>query len=210
MKNRLTLVVPAVLAVVCWIAGLAFGDNNISAKATDAQVLAHIADHKNNVIVGGWVFMVGCICFLWFAAMVRERLANAEGGSHTFANLAFGGAIVVAAMGLGTQSNVAVAIDLPHASAATAGALNQVGTMFFLGAELSLIVVLASAAVLAFRTAVLPRWWGVLGAIVAVVLVIGPIGWAALIFGLPIWTLGTSLLAGRTPRTRTQVSPATA
>jgi len=29
--------------------------------------------------------------------------------------------------------------------------------------------------------------------VLAVVLAIGPIGWAALIFGLPAWTLGTSL-----------------
>jgi len=32
----------------------------------------------------------------------------------------------------------------------------------------------------------------VLAILIAVVLVIGPIGWAVLIFGLPIWALGTS------------------
>ena len=47
--------------------------------------------------------------------------------------------------------------------------------------------------------------------LVAVVLVIGPIGWAGLIFGLPVWTLGTSLfvLLGR-PQPRTSMAPATA
>jgi type IV secretory pathway TrbD component len=52
--------------------------------------------------------------------------------------------------------------------------------------------------------------WAIFSIIVAVVLVIGPIGWAALIFGLPIWTLGTGLLLARTPRTvtRREAAPA--
>jgi hypothetical protein len=35
-----------------------------------------------------------------------------------------------------------------------------------------------------------------------VILWIGPIGWAALIFGTPLWVLGTTILLVRTPRTR--------
>ena len=55
-------------------------------------------------------------------------------------------------------------------------------------------LIFAGAAVLAFRTKVLPQWWAALMVLVAVVLVIGPIGWAGLIFGLPVWTLGTSVM----------------
>jgi hypothetical protein len=62
--------------------------------------------------------------------------------------------------------------------------------------------------VLAYRTAVVPKWWGTVGAIVAVVLAIGPIGWAALIFGLPVWTLVTSVLLARTPRSRAATTAA--
>jgi hypothetical protein len=36
------------------------------------------------------------------------------------------------------------------------------------------------------------------------VLVIGPIGWAALIFGTPLWLLGTGLIVGSKPRARRQ------
>jgi len=45
----------------------------------------------------------------------------------------------------------------------------------------------------AWRTRILPRWWAAFGGLVAAVLVVGPIGWLGLIFGVPIWTLGTSL-----------------
>jgi hypothetical protein len=39
---------------------------------------------------------------------------------------------------------------------------------------------------------------------------LGTIGWAALIFGLPLWTFGTSLLLARKPRavTRREAAPA--
>ena len=59
------------------------------------------------------------------------------------------------------------------------------------------------AAIVAFRTGALPRWWAAFGILIAVVLVIGPIGWAALIFGTPVWILGTGLIVGapaRSPR----------
>ena len=71
---------------------------------------------------------------------------------------------------------------------------------------------LAGAAVLGFGTGVVPRWWAIVSALVAVVLVIGPIGWAALIFGIPVWTLVTSVLLMREPREvrRTETFPSQA
>jgi Na+/H+ antiporter NhaD/arsenite permease-like protein len=65
--------------------------------------------------------------------------------------------------------------------------------VFFICAELAAILPLGIVALVAWRTRVLPRWWAAFSGFVAIVLLIGPIGWAGLIFGLPIWTLGTSL-----------------
>ncbi len=213
MKNRTALVVPAVLAVVLWIAGLVVSQgttSNIADNASDAQVLAWIQSNTNPVILGGWLFMLGCVSFLWFAGVLRERLAAAEGGMTTYANLAFGATVAAAVLGIGTQGDTASAINKNDISPATAGALHHVGDLFFMGAELSMIAVLAATAVLAFRTAALPRWWGIVGLLVAVVLLIGPIGWAALIFGTPVWTLGTSLLVDRQAVRRRASVPATA
>ena len=49
----------------------------------------------------------------------------------------------------------------------------------------------------ALRTALLPKWFAWFGFLLAVVLVIGPIGWAGLIFGLPLWVLGTTFFLVR-------------
>ena len=59
---------------------------------------------------------------------------------------------------------------------------------------MSAIVLLLATAVVSLSARALPRWWALVSILLAVVLVIGPIGWAGLIFGLPVWTIVTSLL----------------
>jgi len=82
--------------------------------------------------------------------------------------------------------------------------------LFFVTTELAAVLPLAVVAVVAWRTRALPRWWAALSGLVAMVLLIGPIGWIGLIFGLPIWTLGTSLfvLLGSPARMRTAATAA--
>ena len=213
MRDRTALLVPAVLAIALWVVGLVVSQgttDNLSDKATDPQVLAWVQGNKNPLIIGSWLFMLGCVAFLWFAGMLRGRLAAAEGGTQTLASVVFGASVATAVLGIGTQADAASAINASDISPATAGALHHIGDLFFMGAELSLIAVLVATGVLAFRFGILPRWWAAFGFVVAVVLVIGPIGWAALIFGTPVWTLGTGLLVGRTGVRRRVPVPAPA
>jgi hypothetical protein len=214
MKNR-PLLLPAVLSVALWIAGLvvlnSFSDK-IPHNPTDAQLLTWIQGNQNPIIMGAWLWMIGCLAFLWFVALLRARLAETEGGQHTYTTLAFTGAGAAAVFGLLMQAgDLGAAIDHDSISAATAGTLHNLNDVFFVCAELALIPFFVGVAVIAFRTAVLPKWWAVFSVLVAIVLVIGPIGWAALIFGTPLWLLGTGLIVGSTPRARQRaVAAATA
>ena len=214
MKNR-PLLLPAVLAVALWIAGLVVV-NTFSSKiphhATDAQLLTWIQGNQNPILSGGWLWVLGCLSFLWFAALLRPRLADAEGGHHTYTTLAFAGAAAATVFGFLIQAgDMGGAINQDSISAATAGTLHNLSDVFFICAELALIPFFVGVAVIAFRTAVLPKWWAVFSVLVAVVLVIGPIGWAALTFGTPVWLLGTGLLVGAPPRARQRaVAAATA
>jgi hypothetical protein len=214
MKNR-PLLLPAVLAVALWVAGLVV-INNFSDKiphhATDAQLLTWIQGNQDPIMSGSWLWMVGCLSFLWFAALLRARLAEAEGGQHTYTTLAFASAAAATVFGILIQAgDLASAINQDSVTAATAGTLHHLGDMFFVGGELALIPFFAGVAVVAFRTAVLPKWWAAFSILIAVVLVIGPIGWAALIFGTPVWLLGTGLIVGSKPRLRQRtVAAATA
>ena len=198
--ERLSALITGPLAVALWIAGLVVGQgltDKLPDRASDPQVLAWLHDNKNLVIVGGWLFMSGCIAFIWFAGVLRTRLAAAEGGAHTLSTIAYAGAVGAAIFGIGTQAELAAAINATDVTAPTAGVFHHLGDLFFVGAELTLIVPMLAVALLAFRTAVVPRWWGAASALIAVVLWIGPIGWAALIFATPLWVLGTTVILTR-------------
>jgi hypothetical protein len=209
MKNRITLASLGITAVALWIVGLVVSTaltSSIPSKPTDAQILTWVQGNKNPIITGSWLFMIGCIVLVVFAGLLRSRLAAAD---RTMATTAYTGAVMMAVCGMFGQTDLVSAINADSVSAASAGAFHHIGDMGFVGAELSLTVFLGSVAVLAFRHAVLPRWWAALTGLVAVVALIGPIGWAALVWGFPVWMLVTPWLVGRTARRRA-ASPVTA
>jgi hypothetical protein len=198
--ERLSLLA-APLAIVFWIVGLvvtnSFSDK-IPNHATDEQLLSWVQGNANSILFGGWLFMIGCLALIWFAAILRSRLAEAEGGAGTFSNLAFAGAAVAAVFGMLTAAgDISSAINKDDVTATAVGTLHNSSDMFFVGAELSMILFFLGCAVVALRTHVLPKWWAIVAIVIAVVLVIGPIGWAALIFAMPLWLLGTSWLLYR-------------
>jgi hypothetical protein len=203
-----------VLAIVLWIVGLVVVNamsDKIPHNPTDAQLLTWVKGNTNTILLGGWLWMLGCVAFVWFAAVLRSRLAAAEAGTDLYATICFGGAVAGSVFGMLTMAgDVGAAINKDDISAATAGTLHNAGDMFFVGAELSLILFFLGAAIVALRTAVLPKWWAYFAILIAIVLVIGPIGWAALIFGTPIWTLGTTWFLLRPASTRGVPAPASA
>jgi hypothetical protein len=194
-----------IAAVILWIVGIVVREglsDDLPDKASDEQILAWVQANANEVLTGGWLFMIGCLCFVWFVGTLRTRLHEAEGAAGTVSTIALAGGVATAAFGmLIPAADIVAAIEEEDISAATAGTLHSLGTAFFVAGELSAIVLLVAVAVLAFRTRVLPKWWAIFSVLLAIVLVIGPIGWAALIFGLPLWTIGTALflVLGRRP-----------
>jgi hypothetical protein len=203
MSNRLERVsaLAGVLAVVLWAAGVAIiGGGHLGLpggvpeESADA-VLAHFRENEDAVVSGGWLFMLGSLAFLWFAGILRGRLVGAEGGTGTFASIAFAGGVATGVFALGIPSGgVVAALGVDQIGAPEAAALNALEAAFFIGAELSAIVLLAASAVIALRTAALPRWWAAASILLAVWLVIGPIGWLGLLAGLPAWTVVTSVM----------------
>jgi len=193
-----------IAAVALWIVGLLISTSltsNLSGKASDAEILAWIQKNDMKLILGAWLFMVGCLCFLWFAGTLRSTLAVAEGDPGTASAIAFAAGAAASIFGLLIPAgDLASAINKNAVSASTAGAFHTIGDMFFVGAELSVLVLLVATGIVALRTAVLPAWWAIVGIVIAVVLLIGPIGWAGLIFAFPLWTIVTSVMLARSPQ----------
>lgn len=189
-----------VLAVLLWIVGIVVQESgNIPGEgAADAAYLTHVNDDANTILTGGWIFMIGCLAFLVFAIVLRDRLAEAEGGSRLFTNIAYLGAVAVGAFGLLLPGpEIAAAISADDISASTAAALSNLSDGFFVAAELAAVLLMLGTGMVALRSALLPKWWAWVSFLLAVVLVIGPIGWAGLIFGLPVWTLVTTFFLVR-------------
>src|SRR5262245_55208864 len=130
-----------VAAVALWVLGLVvmWGlSDSIADGATNEEILAWVKGNTNTVLLGGWLFMLGCLCFIWFAGMLRSRLLDAEGGSGTLSTLGFAGALATAVFGMAIPGgDIDAAINKSDISATTAGTLHHLGDLFFVGAELS-------------------------------------------------------------------------
>ena len=183
------------LAVVLWIVGLILLTHNGPADhATGSEILAWYRSDTNTILLGGWLFMLGCLSFVTFLSGLRVRLADVLGASSPLPGLALAGAAIAGVCGMLTAAvDVGGAIDKSDIGPSTAAAFHHFLDVFFVSAELAAILPVAVVAVAAGRTRILPRWWAAFSGLVAVVLLIGPIGWLGLIFGVPVWMIGTSL-----------------
>jgi type IV secretory pathway TrbD component len=192
------------LTVALWIVGLGLLTHHQPGEhASGSEILAWYKAHTDSILLGGWLFMIGCLGFVVFVAGVGQRLAAPV--------LALaGGAIAAVSAMLMAAVDVVGGLDKNDITPATAATFHHAVDIFFITAELTAVLPLAVVAVIAWRTRGLPRWWAAFSGLVAVVLIIGPIGWIGLIFGVPIWTLGTSLivLLGSRARMRTAAAAA--
>lgn len=196
--------VSGLLAVGFWIGGFVVAqvaDSPPADSATDAQVLAWVHAHSDAITAGGWLFMIGCGCFIWFAGTLRSRLASAEGGTAALSTLVLAGGAAAGVLAMGMPAgDLSAAIAGNDLHAGSAGALHQLGTVFFVLAELTAAVLQAAAGFAILRTRALPRAWGYVSLALAVLLLVGPIGWLGLIVGMPLWTLVTTILVLRPQR----------
>jgi hypothetical protein len=205
-NRRWALVGP--LTVALWVVGIILINKNGPAEhATASQILGWYKSDSDSIVLGGWLFMLGCLGFVTFVSGLRVRLADAVGQASQLPGLALAGAAMAGVCGMLTAGvDLAGGIDKNDIDPATAAGFHHSVDIFFVGAELAAILPLAVVAIVAWRTRILPRWWAAFAGLVAVVLIVGPIGWLGLIFGVPVWTLGTNLFvllrrpqAGRQP-----------
>jgi hypothetical protein len=200
------------LTVALWIAGVFLVTHNQPGEhAAGSEILAWYKSNTNTILFGGWLFMLGSLGFVTFVSGLRSRLADAAGAASQLPGLAFAGAAITGGFGmLFAAVEVGGAIDKTEISPATAAAFHHFGDVFFVCAELAAMLPLGVVALVAWRTRMLPRWWAVFSGLLVIVLLVGPIGWIGLIFGLPVWTVGTSLfvLLGSRARIRTAAAAA--
>ena len=183
------------LSVALWVMGIILINRNGPAEhPSGAQILAWYKADSDSITMGAWLFMLGCIGFVTFVAGLRVRLTEAGGRASQLPMLMLVGAGMAAVCGILTAGvDLGGGIDKNDINPAIAAVFHHSVDIFFVGAEMAAILPLAAFAIVTWRTRVLPRWWAAFAGLVAIVLIAGPIGWLGLVFGVPLWTLGTSL-----------------
>jgi hypothetical protein len=189
-----------VLAVPFWIAGVALISTKVKGSK-GPEILANYHKHSDGTLAAGLLWSIGILLFIWFLGSLRSRYLAVEGGSGRLTALAYGGGIAAAtiAMLIPVADEVG-ALNKNDIDASGAAVLHHFSDAFFVAAEYTLPVFFLASALLALRYAALPKWVGWFSVLIAIVLLIGPIGWAAFIFATPIWVLIVSVwLFMRTP-----------
>lgn len=185
------------LAIPFWVAGVAL----MSTKAKGSkgpEILASYHQHSDGILLAGMLWSIGVVLFIWFLGSLRSHYLAAEGGDGRLASLAYGGGIAAAVIAMLIPAADEVgALNKNDIDASGAAVLHHFSDAFFVGAEYTLPAFFFAAAVLALRHQAFPKWLGWFSLLIGIVLLIGPIGWAAFMFATPIWTLIVSILLWR-------------
>jgi hypothetical protein len=186
-----------IVAVVLWVVGdlISESTDQPDGDADPATWLSYVQDNDARLLVGGIIFAFGSVFFLWFLGSLRATLYAAEGAPGRLSSLAFaGGALVALSTLMLVAPEVQAAFNNDDISGETASTLFVVAESFFGGVELFSIPMLVATALVILATGVLARWVAWVSLVLALVMVIIPIGWLGVIFGFPLWTILVSVL----------------
>jgi hypothetical protein len=187
-----------VVAVVFWVVGIFVLENaDPGGDASAAEVLAHFEDDETSIFVGAWLFALGTAFFVWFLGSLREVFLAAEGLPGRLTAVAFAGGLGKAVFDLGVvgvPTAGALAADEENFSPEAAQGVSNVDAAFFVGAEFMALVFLAAAGAVILTRRALPVWLGWLALLVALGLLVFPIGWIFLLVGVPLWVLLASVM----------------
>jgi hypothetical protein len=185
-----------IVAVVLWVISEIIGQSTeILEKDTALEVLVVFKDDTNALIASGLIFALGVVFFIWFLGSLRARMWRAEGGLGRLTALAYGSGMLAALCLLFQAAPIVQgAIDEEDLSPGAAQSLQMISEAFFGGTEITLIPMFIAVGLLTLRTPVFPKWLGWVSLVIALVLVIIPIGWAGVVFLFPLWTIVTSVI----------------
>ena len=138
------------------------------------EIVAFYEGTSIEILIGGTLSIISLLFFVWFAAVLREHLAEAEGSQRTGLPLvAFAGAVIIAAVGLGAETiNMAGALSAEDGQLTAGTAQVYFDVSYALGAPaagVGIAMLAVPTAVIALRTGRLIRPWA---------------AWAALLVGL--------------------------
>ena len=197
------------LAGVLWVVGvfLLEGAGNPSGPESGAEVVEFYRDNRAMILTAATLHGLGGFLFLWFVASLRAVLGSLAAPAWLTASTVIGGTAGGALMlGMMGGQSAGATTDVEVLTPDVAIVFWRLAHIFFVAAELALAVFVGALAILALRRLALTRWLGWFGLVVTVLLLIPPIGWAALLFLLPLWLIAVSVVLWRGEPQRAEVA----
>jgi hypothetical protein len=187
-----------IVAAVLWVVGVWVVEgpgNQPDSDASAAAILAFFKDEVGAIFLGAFLFGLGALFFLWFLGSLRAVLGTAEGGARRLTGIAYAGGLATGiCLLLLPGGTTAGAINEQNLTPEAAQALLTMFNAFYFGAELACAVFLFAVALIIFRFGALPVWLGWSSAVLALWLVILPVGWIAMAIGFPLWVVAVAWL----------------
>jgi hypothetical protein len=192
-----------IVFVALWIVAFAITGSSPESNDSDAKILAYYADsgHRTRDMVAFFLVLAALLFFVWFLAVLRDRLVRAEGAVGGLTAAAFGAGLVSAALWMvGTAFFIAPSatrIDTNkfQLNANTFRILNDLGYGVWFSATTIAAVTVVSTAVLSLRTGLLPKWLAWLSFVVAATMLVAfffiPflifLGWVLVVSLILLW-----------------------
>ena len=190
------------LAALLWLVSLFVleGAGNPAGPASGDEIVEFYRDDRAAILAAATLHGLGGFLFLWFVASVRAVLGRltvpAWLTAATVIGGTAGGALMLALMG-GQSTGATTDKDLVTPDVAIV--FWRLAHGIFAAAEIALAVFVAALSIVALRRYAFSRWFGWFGIVIALVLLIPPLGWLALLFLLPLWLIALSVMLWRAP-----------
>jgi hypothetical protein len=189
-----------IVAVVLWVVGVLVMESSNPGSDEPAELLAWFQDDTGTILASAFIFMLGSVFFLIFVGALRGRLLAFEGPGAFLTSIAFAAGLATAILTMLIPApNLSAAISESELTGETALAVSIIDDAFFVGAELSAALFLLATGLVILRYGGLPRWLAWVSFLFALWLLIPPIGWAGLLFGVPLWTIAVAVLMWMRP-----------
>jgi hypothetical protein len=194
-----------IAAVVCALLAIIIGGETPGVHDSTAKIVDFYDDTGAQLTTSGFIALTA-LFFTFFAAALRARVREVESLSTL---IMVGGALFALGLAIlaGIQFTITDLVDTDkHIDPGALQALNAANTDLFFPTVLGLAVFYFSTAVAILSTATLPRWFGWVTLVLAILSVAGPLGFLAFVLTLP-WTLVASILLMRTPQATAGTPP---
>lgn len=166
--------------------------------AEPGTIAAFYSDNHGALLGADTMYLLAGVLLLVFAGFLRSAISGAEGGAGRLGDIAFAGAVAGATASLGAASLDLVAALRADENGAippdlAAALWDSSAALFSLAAPMALGAAVLATAIAAFRTDLLPTWFGAVSAVLGVALLAPPINYIAVIV-FTFWCLATSIV----------------